>query len=180
MKVIQLIISISIASMLMSSCLSIEEKKKKAEEEGNALVSIKSKLIKGAGDALKKDGKEASESASEGIVETIKGITSGYDKSINQAKIIADSVFLKSFELGRAQKDYGDTSNVKKVNVYLIANTAFDGKVKLKAFDAADKEIGRSALKVKIDEDDAQYFDFLFDQRTPLLQVSYFEISSKE
>ena len=47
--------------------------KKKAEEEGNGLVSIKSKMIKGAGDALKSDGKEAIASASEGIGEVVKG-----------------------------------------------------------------------------------------------------------
>ncbi|WP_165605776.1 hypothetical protein [Flavivirga aquatica] len=42
-----------IITVVLTSCLSNEEKKVKAEEEGNALISIKSKLLKGAGDALK-------------------------------------------------------------------------------------------------------------------------------
>ena len=91
-------------TLLLASCLSTEEKKIKAEEEGNALVSIKSKLLKGAGDALKTDGKEALESASEGLGEAFKGLTSGYDKSINQAKVLSDTTFLKTFEIGRTEK----------------------------------------------------------------------------
>jgi len=168
---------LSIATLLLTSCLSTEEKKVQAEEEGNAIVSIKSKLVKGAGDALKTDGKEALESATEGIGEAFKGITSGYDKSINQAKIVSDSTFLKTFEIGRTEKIYNDTTNIKKVNVYLIANKAFDNKIKLKAFDQSDKEIGRSTKKVKIEEDDATFIEFEFDNRTPLLQANYFEIS---
>jgi len=113
MKAIRLIALLMFTSVLVTSCLSREEKEKKAEEEGGALVSIKSKLIKGAGDALKTDGKEALESASEGVSEAIKGITTGYDKSINQAKILADDSFLQIFEIGRTQKVYSDTSNVK-------------------------------------------------------------------
>ncbi|WP_158973583.1 hypothetical protein [Cellulophaga sp. L1A9] len=164
-------------TLLLASCLSTEEKKIKAEEEGNALVSIKSKLIKGAGDALKTDGKEALESASEGLGEAFKGLTSGYDKSINQAKVLSDTTFLKTFEIGRTEKFYSDTTHIKKVTVYLIADKAFDKKLKLKAFDATDREIGRSTVATKIEEDDAQFIDFEFDNRTPLLQADYFIIS---
>ncbi len=171
------LVIIAITSFLLTSCLSTEEKKEKAEEEGNAIVSIKSKLIKGAGDALKTDGKEALESASEGIGEAFKGITTGYDKSINQAKIVSDSTFLNTFEIGRTEKIYSDTTNIKKVSVYLIANKSFDNKIKLKAFDQSDKEIGRSTKKVKIEEDDATFIEFEFDNRTPLLQADYFKIS---
>ncbi|WP_160114200.1 MULTISPECIES: hypothetical protein [Aquimarina] len=169
------VIAISL-SLMVSSCMSTEEKKKKAEEEGNALVSIKSKLLKGAGDALKTDGKEALESASEGISEAIKGVTKGYDKSINQAKIIADSTFLKNFEIGRTEKIYSDSTKVKKVSVYLISSENFDGKIKLKAYNQENKEIGRSTTKVKLEADDAAFFDFEFDNRTPLLQADYFKI----
>lgn len=166
--------------LLVSSCMSTEEKKKKAEEEGNALVAIKSKMIKGAGDALKSDGKEAVESATEGIGEVIKGISSGYDKSINQAKVVADSTFKQTFNIGRTEKIYKDNSEAKKVTVYLIARQNFNGKVKLKAFDESKTEIGRSSLDITISEDDAKYFDFEFDNRTPLLKAAYFIITKKE
>lgn len=72
---------------------------------------------------------------------------------------------------------YNDT--VKKVSLYLIANKVFDNKLKLKAFDQSKKEIGRSSVKIKFDEDDAKFIDFIFDDRTPLLQADHFEISYK-
>lgn len=162
------ILSLSLA-LLFVSCMSTEEKKKAAEKEGNALISIKSKLLKGAGDALKTDGKEALESATEGIGEVIKGITTGYDKSINQAVIEGDEDFLKTFELGRSEKIYSDTSQIKKVTVYLISKEKYSGTVKMIAFDESEKEIGRSKLEVKSDKDDAGYYYFAFDNRTPLL-----------
>lgn len=164
-------------TLFLSSCLSNEEKKVKAEEEGNALVSIKAKLLKGAGDALKTDGKDALESVSEGLGEAFKGITTGYDKSINQAKVLSDSTFLKTFEIGRTEKIYNDTTNIKKVTIYLIANKSFENKIKLKAYDQTEKEIGRSSKNVKIEENVAKFIDFEFDNRTPLLQADYFVIS---
>ena len=165
--------------IILVSCLSLEEKKKKAEEEGNALVSIKSKLLKGVGDALKTDGKEAVESASEGIGKVVKGISSGYDKSINQAKVLSDTTFSKTFDLGRTEKIYNDTTQIKKVTVYLISKENFNGEIRLKAFNQDETEIGRSSVEVNMNEDEASFFDFEFDNRTPLLQAEYFTISKK-
>ena len=185
MKKIQLSALIFSLCFSMVSCMSLEEKKKKAEEEGNALVSIKSKLVKGAGDALKSDGKEAAESATEGVGELIKGLNNGFDKSLNQAKVEGDSNFLTTFELGRTEKFFSeeksksDSVNTKKIVVYLVANEAYNGKVRLKAFDQDNNEIGRSTVEVNMAEDDAQYFDFKFDKRTPILQADHFIIDKK-
>jgi len=176
MKLNVIVLGLSIAFV---SCLSTEEKKEKAEAEGNAIVSIKSKLLKGAGDALKTDGKEAIASVTEGVGEVIKGMTSGYDKSINQANVVPDSLFTTYFNLGRTSKKYSDTTNIKKVSVYLISKKSFDGKVKLKAFDESKTEIGRSIQNISILEDDAKFYDFNFDDRTPLLQASFFTIETK-
>ena len=89
-------------------------KKEKAEEEGNALVSIKSKMIKGAGDALKSDGKEAIASASEGIGEVVKGANSGFDKSFTGAKISVDSISSQLLQVGRTQKSYVNNEGLRK------------------------------------------------------------------
>jgi len=162
--------------IFLTSCMSNEEKKKLAEEEGNALVSIKARLIKGAGDALKDDGKEAAESASEGIGEVIKGISTGFDKSLNQTKVVPDSTFQSIFEVGRTDQYFSDTAKTKKVTVYLICKIPFDGTIRLKAYDVENKELGRSSCKLKIGSDEAEYADFVFDDRTPLLQISYYTI----
>lgn len=166
---------------LLTSCLSKEEKLKKAEDEGNTVVALKSKFIKGVGDALKKEGKEASESVSEGVGEVVKGTNSGLDKSINTANVVpADSAaFAKVLSIGRTEKFFSEDEKTKRVSIYLISNKAYKGKVKLKAFDANQKEIGRSAVDVSLQDDDAQYFDFKFDSRIPLLQADYFTIDAK-
>lgn len=170
-------ISILISVLFLTSCMSKEEKLKKAEEEGNELVSVKAKVIDGAGKALQKEGKEAVESASKGIGELIKGVNSGVNESINNSKIISEPTFKLNFEECKAEKVYGsDTDKVKKVNVYLIAKNDFKGKLLLKAFDSNKKEIGRSSIEVSIKKDDAKYVDFSFDERTHLLQTDYFTI----
>ncbi|HTF80821.1 MAG TPA: hypothetical protein VL947_03815 [Cytophagales bacterium] len=168
-------------TLLLVSCLSKEEKMQKAEEEGNTIVAIKSKFAKGVGDALKKEGKEASESLSEGVGEVVKGTSSGIDKSINQARVSAlDSASFHSiFNIGRTEKYFNEEHKTKKVTIYLICNKDFKGKVKLKAYDSSQNEIGRSTIDVQIKEDEAQYFDFAFDNRTPLLQADFFTIETK-
>lgn len=163
--------------LMFISCLSAEEKKAKAEKEGNLYVTLKAKLLKGAGEALQTDGKEAVEAASAGIGEVVKGISSGYDKSINQANVLPDSLFNCSFELGHTQKMYADTVSKKRVAIYLIAKTSYNGKVKLRAFDKQKREIGRSIQHIALDSEDAKFFDFEFDNRTPLLNADYFIIS---
>lgn len=163
--------------LLLSSCMSKEEKMQKAEEKGNELVSVKAKLIGGAGKALQKEGKEAIESASKGVGELIKGANSGMSESVSNSNVISDPSFLVNFEECKAEKLYGsDNDKVKKVNIYLIAKKDFKGKLMLKAFDKNKKEIGRSNLEVNMKVDEAKYVDFDFDQRTHLLQTEYFTI----
>ena len=171
------IIKVTLLSLIISSCMSVEEKKKKAEEEGNAMVAIKSKMIKGAGDALKNEGKEAAESTAEGLSEIIKGANKGFDKSISGAKIELDSNTKNILQIGRLDKSIASSSNT--TSVYIIAKQDFTGSVKLKAFDQDGIEIGRSTQELQLTNDDAQYFDFSFDQRTPLSQAVKFTLEAK-
>lgn len=175
------ILMVGLLALLLTSCMTQEEKEKKAEDKGNAMVSIQAKLMKGIGDALKTDGKDALESASEGIGEVVKGVSKGYDNSISQAKVEADPIFLQTFEIGLTKKVYGnaETQGPKRIDVYLIANKAFDGKIKLRAFGADKKEVGRSVIAVKAESDGAQFYEFSFDDRTPMLLADHFLISIK-
>ena len=157
---------------------------KEAEARGKNLTSLQSKFVKGVGEALKNEGKEASEAVSEGFGEVIKGFSNGMDKSLDQTIIKANADFFKTFEIGRTDKEYStlDSNNneTKKLMVYLIANQYYDGKIKLKAFDIHKKELGRSVIDVKMQADDAAYVDFEFDKRTPMMQAAYFVIEKKE
>ncbi|KUJ61529.1 hypothetical protein AR687_12680 [Flavobacteriaceae bacterium CRH] len=157
--------------------MSKEEKMKEAETDGNEAIAVKSKLIEGAGKALSEEGKAAAKSASKGIGDVIKGMNSGVNESINTSKVIADPSFTVNFDECKAEKIYGaDAEKHKKVTIYLIAKKDFKGKILLKAFDEDKKEIGRSSLEVSIEKDDAKYVDFVFDERTHLLQTEYFTI----
>ena len=146
-----------------------------------SITFIKSKFIKGVGDALKKEGKEASASVSEGVGEVVKGTNSGLDKSLNTAHVIPvdSAAFAKVLSIGRTEKFFSENEKTKRVTIYLISNKPYKGKLKLKAFDANKTEIGRSTVDVVLQEDDAQYFDFKFDSRIPLLQADYFMIEAK-
>ena len=170
------VISLLSILVVMSSCMSKEEKMKKAEDEGNEIIAVKSKLVEGAGKALQNEGKAAVESATKGVGEIIKGANSGITESINVSNVISDPTFKLNFEDCKAEKIYGSDTDKKKVNIYLIAKNDFKGKLILKAFDVNKKEIGRSNLEVKIKKDDAKYIDFVFDVRTHLLQTEYFTI----
>lgn len=164
-------------AILFASCMSKEEKMAEAKEEGNEMVSVKAKLVEGAGDAMQNEGKDAIKSVSKGLGELVKGANSGISESVNVSKIVSDPSFAVNFEECRAEKIYGaDMDKIKKVNVYLIAKKDFNGKLILKAFDDDKKEIGRSSLEVSIKKDDAKYVDFSFDERTHLLETEYFTI----
>ena len=165
------------ALALMISCMSKEEKMKESETDGNEVIAVKSKYIEGAGKALQEQGKDAAKSASKGVGDVIKGINSGISESINESNVIPEGTFKTNFEEPKAEKIYGaDADKIKKVTIYLIAKKDFKGDLILKAFNANEREIGRSRLNVSIKKDDAQYVDFAFDERTHLLQTEYFTI----
>jgi hypothetical protein len=170
-------IGVLLSVLLLTSCMSKEEKMKEANEEGNEAVAVKAKFIEGAGDALQNEGKKAVKSASKGVGEMIKGVNSGISESINTAEVQSEPAFRVNFEDCKAEKIYGeDSEKNKKVTIYLIAKKDFSGKLILKAFDDDKKEIGRSCLDVSIKKDEAKYVDFAFDARTHLLQTESFTI----
>lgn len=76
-------------AVLASGCLckSREEKLQAAEDEGNLLVAAKAKLIKGAGEAVKKEGKEAAEAVAAGTGELVKGLGAGIEKSLKEVTV---------------------------------------------------------------------------------------------
>jgi len=178
MKKLHLLGLILLLANAFTGCKTKEEKLQEAEEDGQMLVQEPSKMLKGAGDALKKEGKEAAESISEGAGELVKGITSGFDKSLNKVDVRLAIEIQESVELGRVSKSNApDDDGNNTVSAFLDPKEDLKGVFTLKAFDADGVEIGRSKYGVDVAKDDAQYHDFKFDERTPMLQVSHFELS---
>ena len=157
-------------------CQSRDEKLKAAEDQGNLLVATKSKLLKGAGEALKKEGKEAVETVTEGTGELVKGIGEGVEKGLKAVKVKLDeSVAANGIGLTRAARGE-DGTKAHTVTAYVTFEKAFTGTLELRAYDSADAEVGRVKLEVTEKESGAHYVDFTFDERTPLLTAAYVQL----
>ena len=166
-------------ALLLGACgKTREEELKEQHDMGAAVVEDKAALVKGAGDALKKDGKEAAESISAGVGSLIKGVAGGVDQVQSDFKVsVSDSAKSRSLGVTRIVISEGSAAADKGVKVYVTSSQAFKGQLQLRAFDARNIEIGRSA---KVDgtfgADDALYVEFLFDTATPLSRVDHFVV----
>lgn len=172
------LIIIATTAVLLSACLckSREEKLKDAEEKGNLLVATKAKLLKGAGDAVKKEGKEAAESIAEGTGEVVKGLGKGIDKGLLEVKLKPhESVAANGLGVSRAARGEDATAN-HTITAYVTFEKAFAGVLEVRAYDTEDREVGRAKVDADEKESGAKYVDFAFDARTPLMTAGHFEL----
>ncbi|MDP1827442.1 MAG: hypothetical protein Q8L48_29500 [Archangium sp.] len=169
---------VAVTAVLLAGCFckSREEKLKDAEDEGNLLVATKAKLLKGAGEAVKKEGKEAAETIAEGTGEVFKGLGKGIEKGLMEVKIKPhESVAANGLGLTRAAR--GEEGTAKHtITAYVTFEKAFAGSLELRAYDSEDREVGRSKLDSDEKESGAKYLDFTFDERTPLMTAGHFEL----
>ncbi len=169
---------VSLSTIVLSGCLcqSREEKLKAAEDEGNLLMATKAKLIKGVGEAVKKEGKEAAETVAEGTGEVVKGLGSGIQKGLKEIKVKTDeSVAANGLGVTRAARGEDGTA-AHTVTAYVTFEKAFTGVLELRAYDDKDLEVGRVKVEATEKESGAHYVDFTFDQRTPLLTAGYVQL----
>ncbi len=172
------LLTIAAAAVLLSACLcrSREDKLNASEDEGNLLVATKARLLKGAGEAVKKEGKEAAESVAEGTSEVMKGLGAGFEKGLKAVKVKNDaSIAANGIGVTRAARGEDGTA-AHTVTLYVTFEKAFGGVLELRAYDTADSEVGRSKVEVTEKESGAHYVDFTFDERTPLLTAGHVEL----
>lgn len=169
---------LAVTAVLLSACFckSREEKLKDAEDEGNLLVAAKARLLKGAGEAVKKEGKEAAETIAEGTGEVFKGLGKGIEKGLMEVKIKPhESVAANGLGLTRAAR--GEEGTAKHtITAYITFEKAFAGSLELRAYDSEEREVGRAKLDRDEKESGAKYVDFTFDERTPLMTAGHFEL----
>lgn len=164
--------------LLLSSCLckSREEKLASAEEEGNFLLAAKARMVKGIGEAAKKEGKEAMETVVEGGSEIIKGGAQGLEKGLMAVKFkLDDTVTFNGINITRAARGESGTEQ-HTVTAYVTFDRPFTGMLELRAYDASNVEVGRTRVASAELEAGAHYVDFIFDARTPLLTAGYVEL----
>jgi hypothetical protein len=169
-------VTLLVAVSLLAGCKSREEKLETAEEEGNLLAATKAKLVKGVGEAMKKEGKEAAQVVSEGTGEVVKAVGTGFDKSLSQVKLntVAD-LAPKGISATRAARAT-EGAGVSTVTVYVILDKPYTGPLELRAYDVQSQEVGRAKVSVDEKESTARYVDFHFDPRTPMLTADHFEL----
>ena len=154
-------------------CQSREEKLKAAEEQGNTIAATKAKLAKGVGEAMKREGKEAMETVSEGVGEMVKGIGSGVNKGLLAVKLdVAPELAGQGVAVTRASRLEAENA----VSVYITFDNGYTGPLELRVFDEKDLEVGRARAELNGNAGGAQYVDFTFDRRTPLLTAKRFEL----
>ena len=169
---------LALTAVLFSACLckSREEKLKDSEDEGNLLVATKARLLKGAGDAVKKEGKEAAESVAEGTGEVFKGLGKGLEKGLLEVKVKShDSVAANGLAVTRAARGEDGTAT-NTITAYITFDKAFAGALEVRVYDNEQREVGRAKADVEEKESGAKYVDFTFDPRTPLMTAAGFEL----
>ncbi|MDY7229281.1 hypothetical protein [Hyalangium rubrum] len=161
---------------VVTGCKSREEKLQAAEDQGNMLVSTKARIVKGVGEALKTEGKEAAQVVTEGSGEVVKAVGVGFDKGISQVKLAVHQE-LGPKGLGATRATRAEAAAARhSITVYVTMDQAYTGPLELRAYDAANLEIGRSKVQMDEKSSTAKYVDFEFDPRTPLLTVDHFEL----
>lgn len=167
---------VAVCALSVSSCLcaSREEKLKKSEDEANLAASMKARMVKGVGEALKTEGKDAAKVVAEGSGETLKAVGAGFDKSLNQVKIGAIQE-LAAKGLGGTRASL-DEANKHTVAVYVTMEKPYTGPLELRVYDGEDKEVGRAKVELDEKEATAKYVNFKFDEHTPLRTAGRFEL----
>jgi hypothetical protein len=170
----------AIIFFLIIACASKEERIKEEHDKGQTEVQEKSAYVKGVGEALKEDGKDAAEKISEGVGEVFKGLNSGFDKSLSKVNVKISKELQEYISLGRTGKFYNDSLQQTEIVLYVIIEKDTTTNVVLKAFDDEDVELGRKSANIngKLLEDGG-YISIPFDKRTPIDLAEYFELQIK-
>lgn len=108
--------------------------------------------------------------STEKIGETAGDMVKGIETGVKKARAInityRESLSIKGITNGKVslKNDKDGTDNL--LSIYLIFSKRFKGKVSAKAYDNQGLEMGRSSVKIDVQDGDAGFYDFHFDKRT--------------
>lgn len=158
--------------------------KRSAEQIGKDLAQEKVDIVKGAGEVVKNEGGGVANTMGQAVGNVFTGLSKGLDTSLVKQDIRVTEELKPLLTVGRAQPiepSYeaasGSADSKKKVgvNLYLVSEPGYKGKVMLLAYQDAN-EVGRSLAPVDIEKSGATNVDFAFDERTPLKTVTHFAL----
>jgi len=161
--------------LICSALLAGACEEKTAEERGAEMAQEKLDLVKGAAGVLDQQGNAVGETAGRGVGDALKGIGSGL-KDVVFAQVpvkLAAGAAESGITVGKATE--GDNAGGKRmVNVYLTFAKPFDGRLRLRAFEAGDVETGRADAidgNVHRKAGDGGGFAFAFDETVRLSKL---------
>ena len=150
------------------------------EEKGKDYAEDKIGFVEGAADVLADRGKKVGETLGKGVGDLIKGAgSSTKDVLYPPVKVkVSESLVKQGIAINKAHEGK-DSVEHKEVVVFLSFGNAFDGRLRLEAFDANGVKMGRAELADNISQaagSVAQYeFKFPADIRMSQVDICHLE-----
>ncbi|WP_178985045.1 hypothetical protein [Winogradskyella helgolandensis] len=104
----------------------------------------------------------------ESATEFFEGVSEGVDKTLECTIILSEDLQQNGLKTGVYDIGSQSSSNNNKLTLYVIFDTDFDRTVIAKAYNKSGLEIGRAKTTINGTKGDADYYDFLFDERTDI------------
>lgn len=149
----------------------------------HTIVSILTCLSVLSCDEISSKTKETINKSGEIIGETatelVEGISDGIEKTLNVKKIIDPDLIKKGLEFGELKVN-GDILKRNEIELYIIFNKNYKGKLQLKAKNENKEEIGRSTVLIKGKKGETKYFQFSFNEKTHIELRSFIYINEVE
>jgi hypothetical protein len=151
-----------------------------AEQKGADMAGEKLDVATGIGNALGKKGEAAGEAVASGVGKVFSGVDVGINKSSGR-KIAADESLAKAGLKVTKVQDSVPTEKDKSqgLELYVVADAAAKGKLKVVAFDVLDNEIARTSIDLVRAEDQGEFQKVKLDERVMLSAISKVAISFK-
>lgn len=164
--------SLRLAACLIGIALALSAcSRQTAQEKGTEMATEKLDIAIGVGDALQTKGAAAGESVAAGVGTVIKGLERGVLKSGRE--IVADkSLQAAGLSITRVQEAAPGDKPTHGFDAYVIASAPAAGTLRMLAFDALGKEIGRASVKVELGADASSYLSFPLAPQVSLGLVS--------
>ena len=159
------------ALVALSAC-----SEKTAREQGAALAGKKIDIVAGVGDQLQAKGAEAGESLTAGVGKVVKGIQRGVLKS-GRGIALDPAVGQAGLEISQVADANAQADTAHALEAYVIASNGATGKLKLFAYDALDREIGRATASVALAAGEAKYVPFPLDAQVRLDAIARVRIA---
>ena len=136
---------------------------KSAEEKGAELAGEKIDMVTGIGNALTDKGGKAAESFASGVGTVVKGAERGA-MSVGRKLSLDPSLAAAGLTVTKVQDPMGGEA-LHGLEAYLVSKTRAEGSLRMFAYDALGREIGRSSVPVLLSGDDAKYIGLPLDKQ---------------